>query len=103
MSNTITKSGHVVSVVFDGSSALDLATELGVENTGLRLRKINFYPVSTGETLIIREKSAEGPILLKVKDDFGFNQEIDFPGVRCFPYVKGDEITANTMISFIFE
>jgi len=103
MANTVTKSGQVVSVVFDGSSAFSLATELGAAAAGVRLRKLGFYPAATNDVITVREGAATGPVLAKLKDVTGVGRDLDFPGLRCFPYVVGNEAPANSVLIFLFE
>jgi hypothetical protein len=101
MANTVTKDGNVVSVTFDGAAAFDLAAYLSAPH--VRLRKLVLYPAAANDVFTVRQGGASGPVLYKCKDTAGAGRDPDFPGVPCKPYVKGDEVPANGLISFIFE
>lgn len=103
MSNSVSKIGQVVSVTFDGAEDFDLAGFLGFA-PGVRLTKIVFFPAAAGNTVTIREIYNAGPIIAKLKDVAGGGLQLDFPGrFVCHPVVKGSEVTANSIISFIYE
>jgi hypothetical protein len=103
MANTVSKSGQVITAVFDGAADLDLSAFLG-SAPSLRLRKLMFYPAAAGNTFIVREGAATGPIIAQIKDTTGGGRDMDFySGFFCKPYVKGTEVTANSIISFFIE
>ncbi len=103
MANTVSKLGQVVSVTFDGAEDFDLAGFLG-SNPSLRLRKLIFFPAAAGAAFIVREAYNAGPVIAQVKDTTGGGRDMDFHGCFfCKPYVKGTEVTAGSLISFIVE
>jgi hypothetical protein len=103
MANSVSKIGQVVSVTFDGAEDFDLAGFLGFA-PGLVLRKMVFFPFAAGDTVTVREVYNAGPIIAKLKDAAGEGLQLDFPGrFVCHPVVKGSEVTAGSIISFIYE
>lgn len=104
MANAITKSGQVVSVVFDGATPFDLAAEIGASAAGLRLKKLVFYPAAANDVFTVRTAGAGGPVLYKYKDTAGSGRDADFLSRGfCFPYVVGNEVTNGSLISFHYE
>jgi hypothetical protein len=104
MALTIKKSGTTVSVVSDGALAIDLASILG-SNVAIPVQGISYYPAAGANVLTVKDGGAAEAVLWKTKcsgvatDMLG--REIMFPGgKRCKPYVVGNEISANDIITF---
>ncbi len=103
MANTVSKLGQVVSVTFDGAEDFDLAGFLG-SAPNVQLRKLTFFPAAAGDVFTVREGYNAGPVIAKIKDTTGGGRDMDFPGrFFCKPVVKGTEVTAGSIISFIYE
>jgi hypothetical protein len=102
MANTVIKAGQITTVVFDGITEFDLAREIGAASTGVRLKKLVFYPNAPGDEFTVRDGGAGGPVIAKMQDSVGDGRDLDYHGVWCFPFVVGNEVAAGSLISFIY-
>lgn len=100
MANTVTKSGSVINILFDGATAWDSTT---LYASGLVVESIEFKPTAINDVMAVREGSASGPFLFHEKAASAYDNKIKYFNTeksekRFYPYVKGDEASAGTLL-----
>lgn len=87
----------------------DIDTDLpGFKDSGIRAKSIQFDPGASGDVCVVRNKSATGAILMKVKCTADSDQRVKYlggaTGKRIFPYIVLSQQTfssaAGVVISF---
>jgi hypothetical protein len=104
MNPTVYAGGKTVEVIGDGATELDLLTYLA-SSIPILLQGITFYPNVGGDVMTIREGSATGPRIWKVKASAISNDNLGasliFSGrKRCSPYIVGSELPSGAMVVF---
>jgi hypothetical protein len=99
--NTVTKSGNFVTVVFDGSTDLDFATNATISlPNGCSLHSIMVRSNAANDVVKVRWGSATGTVIFDFKDILGGGGIKYFNGVWCKPYLKGSEVSPNVEVIF---
>ena len=104
MANVVEYGRRSFTVVPDGVSDFDI-TETKFTN-GIRLSAINFYPSAANDVLAVRDKTATGALIHKVKDTAGSGtREMMNVSLRVRPYIKASDQTFGTAanVRIIFE
>ena len=104
MANVVEYGRRSFTVTPDGVTDFDITETLFTN--GIRLAAINFYPSAANDVLAVRDKTATGALIHKVKDVVGggLREEIN-SSLRVRPYLKASDQTFGTAanVRIIFE
>jgi len=105
-STSISSDGSKVSIILDGSTDWNGATD-GQMPRGRGLIAIKFFPSAANDVLVVRDGSATGPEIFHGKDVPGGGlADGTFGGLVSYPYIHASDCTlgtpANARVIMIF-
>lgn len=103
MALTVTKgttADNVISILFDGSTLWDSATDYP---NGLVIESMEFVPSATNDILIVRQAVATGVQYFQIKAASAYTNHIKYfntgDGVkRMYPYIVGAEASSGGLL-----
>ena len=99
MANTVVRTGLNIDVTFDGSTALDFATDatIALPNGGY-YNRIEYKPAAAGSSLTVRATTSTGARVFYFYSVDGSPQKIDLPREFHKFYVVGNQATATDVL-----
>ncbi len=95
MALTVEKGGGFIQIIPDGATDYDVQTDYPV---GVFLQAIEFVPSADGDVLKVREGSATGPIICRIKGTDEQKKKY-FPNLLSKPFIKAKDLALSDAAS----